>query len=267
MTRTDGAALCARFSLATNRLQYCGPADAEGTLYRAIIENVDLDRAREALSRFEALYPYLEAIGRRHGLDPFDARVVEAYWIGNDLLDAFDRADFLSLLEGLRRRGLPRATAERLVAHLPARPIPHHAFHVSFVGVGEVTGHVETTVANMEACRPARARVVAVAMGRLAVERPHIHLADGHLRLGAPQREELAYDPRILPGVRPGDAVALHWGHAALVLSPRQADALDHYTARALSEANAALPGLRALGDPVARSERHAADERDREGE
>lgn len=244
----DGVALCARFSIATNRLQFCGPSDAEPTLYAAITDEAGLDRARAALTRFEALYPYLEAIGGKHGLDPFDSRVVEAYWIGNRLLETFDRADFLRILESLVRRGLPRSTADRLRAHLPAEPLPHHAFHVTFVGVGEVTGHVETTLANMEACRPAIARVREVRNVSLTVERSPLKLTGGRLTRGPAETGAQPFDPRILRRVEPGDVLAVHWGHAALVLDPTQARALERYTDRSIAAANEALPGLRALG-------------------
>jgi hypothetical protein len=245
----DGVALCARFSIATNRLQFCGPSDAAPTLYRAITRASDLEEAREALRKFEALYPYLEAIGAKHGLDPFDARVVEAYWVGNELLEAFDRGDFLRLLDALVQRGLPRSTAARLAEHLPAHPTPHHAFHVSFVGVGEVTGHVPTTLANIELCRPGWATVVSVEPKTLVLDRSTLVAAEGRLDLAGPQRVSLAYDPAILPDVVKGSRVALHWNHPALVLTDAQASALERHTRRALSAANEALPGLRALAD------------------
>jgi len=244
----DGAALCARFSIATNRLQFCGPSDAEPTLYAAITRGEQLDQARAALRRFEALYPYLEAFGAKHHLAPFDEQVVEAYWLGNSLLDAFDREDFQRLLDALVRRGLPRSTATRLSAHLPGHPIPHHAFHVGFVGVGEVTGHVPTTLANMESCRPTLAKVVQVGRDSLEVDRRPLVVVDQRLSLGEPMRARLAFDPRILPGVTAGDCVALHWSHPAVVLTPAQAIALERYTERAFAAANEALPALRALG-------------------
>lgn len=240
----DGVALCARFSIATNRLQFCGPSDAEPTLYAAITRAAELDRARAALTRFEALYPYLEAIGTKHGLDPFDERVVEAYWLGNSLLDAFDRDDFARILVALVRRGLPRSTAARLTDHLPQRPVPHHAFHVSFVGVGEVTGHVETTVANMELCRPSSASVVAVGPKQLEVERATLGWAGDRLTLSPPAPASLPYDPQILPDVRAGDHVAVHWNHPALQLNGQQLGALAYWTARSLEAANQALPDL-----------------------
>lgn len=243
----DGVVLCARFSIATNRLQYCGPRDAEPVLYRAITEAADLDRARDALRRFEALNPYLEAIAAKHHLDPFDREVVEAYWVGNDLLEAFEREDFLRLLEALVRRGLPRSTAGRLGNLLPAHPLPHHAFHVLFVGVGEVTGHVETTIANMESCRPAWGHVTALEGRSVRVRGPTLGVADGRLTLSGEAERTLVYDPAILPGLAPGDTLAVHWSHPSMSLTPAQASALSRYTRRSLDAANEALPALRAL--------------------
>ncbi|HKN06084.1 MAG TPA: DUF6390 family protein [Thermoplasmata archaeon] len=243
----DGVALCARFSIATNRLQYCGPRDAEPVLYAAITENQELDRARDALRRFEALNPYLEAIGAKHGLDPFDAAVVEAYWVGNDLLEKFDREDFRQLLDALVRRGLPRSTAGRLAGLLPEHPIPHHAFHVAFVGVGEVTGHVETTIANMEACRPAWARVTRVDGTTVRLRGPTLGLREGRLTLENEVDRTLPFDPAILPGLAEGDTLAVHWSLPALSLTPAQTGSLVRYTRRSLDAANEALPRLRAL--------------------
>ncbi|MGA7861700.1 MAG: DUF6390 family protein [Thermoplasmata archaeon] len=243
----DGVALCARFSIATNRLQFCGPSDAEPDLYRAITTDEGHAEAREDLRRFEALMPYLEAIGRKHGLDPFDRQVVEAYWVGNSLLDALDAGDFRSLLDALVRRGLPRSFAQHLGEHLPSRPLFHHAFHVSFVGVGNVTGHVETTLANMEACRPAWGTVRARNGTGLTVERSSWTVRDGQLVVGPPKSVEVSFDPRVLPEVRVGAEVALHWGWPALQLEAPQRAALEEYSRRSIESANEALPGLHVL--------------------
>jgi len=243
----DGVSLGARFSIATNRLQYCGPADAEPLLYAALTRGERLAEARRALARFEALMPYLEAIGRKHGLDPFDRSVVEAYWIGNDLLDAFERRDFLDLLEALVRRGLPRSVARRLAEHLPERPLPHHVFHVAFVGVGAVTGHVPTTLPNMEQCRPSWGRVTSVTPTSLEVKAPALEVVEGALRLGPARALRLPNDPLVVPSVAAGDDVAYHWGCPALVLTTEQAAALARYTDRSLAAANEALPGWHVL--------------------
>ena len=244
---SDGVALCARFSLATNRLQYCGPSDAEPDLYAAITRGERVAEARRALERFEALHPYLAALGAASGRDPFDREVVEAYWLGNRLLDDFSPEEFRRLLDALVRRGLPRSAAARLAAHLPSTTPPCHVFHVAFVGVGEVTGHVETTMRNMEQCRPAWATVTAVDGSRLRCRGPTLRLEGGRLRVDGEAESEHAFDPRILPTVRPGASIALHWNHPALELSAGQLSNLTAYTGRALKAANEALPSLRAL--------------------
>lgn len=237
----DGVALGARFSLATNRLNFCGPADAEPALYGAIVGGSAPAEARRALARFEALMPYLEAIGARSGLDPFSHEVVEAYWLGNRLLDDFRRSDFESLLGRLVKRGLPRSMAKDLAARLPARPLPHHLFHVAFVGVGAVTGHVPTNVANMEACRPAWATVRAIGEGRLTVARPSLTWTGSALAIGGEVEETVAYDPGVLPEVRVGSPVVLHWHWPALVPTPAQIEGLREYSRRSLEAANEAL--------------------------
>ncbi|HYK93788.1 MAG TPA: DUF6390 family protein [Thermoplasmata archaeon] len=240
----DGVALASRFSLATNRLNFCGPADAEPKLYQAITTGADLPSARRSLERFEALMPYLEAIGRHHGLDPFDSRVVEAYWLGNELLDGFDRAEFEGILSTLVKRGLPKSVATRLSRHLPARPLPFHMFHVAYVGVGAVTGHVPTTLPNMESCRPSWGTVVSVEGARLRVRKPSLEATAGRLSLSPEAETEIPFDARVLPGVKPGESVALHWGWPALVLSSQQRSAVERYTQRSLDAVNEVLPGL-----------------------
>ncbi len=242
----QGVQLAARFSIATNRLKYCGPAEAEPALYRTIVEGKDLEASRKALVKFEALEPYLRAIAEKHGLDVLDHDVVEAYWIGNELLDDFTRDDFRVLLDGLARRGLPRSMATRLAKHLPEHPLPHHVFHVAFVGVGMVTGHVETTLSNMEACRPSWATVVRKTKGSLVVEKPALVVEKGRLGLGPPVQETVSYDPRVLPGVGRGDSVVLHWSWPTMVLDGGQLTSLKEYTARSLESANEALVDLRA---------------------
>ncbi|HTW55709.1 MAG TPA: DUF6390 family protein [Thermoplasmata archaeon] len=226
----DGVRLGARFSLATNRLNYCGPEGAERWLHRAIVTGEGTDVARRALAGFEALVPYLDAIARKHGRDRFDRDVVEAYWVGNPLLDAFDRSDFVRILGELVERGLPRSLADRLAAGLPERPLPHHAFHVAYVGVGNVTGHVATTVPNIEACRPGWGTVTAVTGDRIDLDRSTVALRDGRLALGPTRPAALAFDPAVLPGVRAGDVVAVHWEMPVLVLSAEQAANLRRYT-------------------------------------
>ncbi len=240
----NGIQLCARFSLATNRLRYCGPSDADGLLYRTIVDGVELEKSRAALERFEALGPYIRTIAEKHGLEPFDYEVVEAYWIGNKLLDGFTRDEFRGILSAFVRRGIPRPVAERLSASLPPRPLPHHAFHVTFVGVGAVSGKVPTTFENMEMCRPSWGRVIEIEDRFVTVERPALAVDDGRLHIGTPVIERREIDPRVVQEVAVGDTLAFHWGWAATVLEPEQRQRLEEYTGAALDASSAALRSL-----------------------
>lgn len=243
----NGVQLGARFSIATNRLRFCGPDEAEPLLFRAIVEGRDIQAAGGALLKFEALEPYLTAIAEKNGRNPLDHEVAEAYWIGNELLDDFTRDDFRRILERLRRKGLPGPVARTLADHLPKRPIPHHMFHVAYVGVGSVTGHVETTLDNMDKCRPSWARVVRADGANLYVERPGLALEAGRLAIGLTRAHKFPFDPRILPGVHEGDWVAIHWDWPAMVLETEDLAHLQEYTRRSLDAANEALLALRVL--------------------
>jgi hypothetical protein len=220
---------------------YCGPDDAVQLLKRAITDATGLPETREALTRFEALMPYLRAIGRKHGLDPFDYRVVEAYWIGNDLLDGFPRAEFRRILEELTRHGLPKTVAARLEERLPDAPVPHHAFHVAFVGVGQVTGRVPTTLTNIDRCRPSWGRVVQVDRGTAVAVRPRLAIEGNTLRWDDPERVVFEAEPGALPDLKTGDWVAFHWNAPALILAADQRARLEEYTVRSFEAARDAL--------------------------
>ncbi len=236
----DGVALCARFGLATNRLHYCGPADAEPALIEAVRIGRSNPAARRSLTEFEALMPYLEVIGAAHDLDPFDPEVVEAYWIGNDRLRSLGRPEFFDLLERLRARGMPRSLADSLRARAPERPILTHMFHVAYVGVGNVTGHVPTNLANMEACRISWGRIVSIEGESIRVRGPALARGTNGLHLGPETERVLRFDAAMLPDLEVGATVGVHWGLPGIRLSPEQRDRLEAWTVRSLAAVRAA---------------------------
>ena len=82
-----GALLFVRYAYPPNRLGYCGPADSLAFREYGIAGVVDAGLVRLAQA-FSGAWPYLELIAGATGIrDPLDRRVVEAYWVGNRLLD------------------------------------------------------------------------------------------------------------------------------------------------------------------------------------
>jgi hypothetical protein len=49
-----------------------------------------VEEMRHVAAAFSGAWPYLELISSATGRDPLDPQVVEAYWLGNSLLDHFD---------------------------------------------------------------------------------------------------------------------------------------------------------------------------------
>src|SRR5512132_906480 len=105
-TMVAGPILFARYAFGPNRLGYCGPDDA-AELFGEATNGGDLSALRRLAEQFEGAYPYLELIARANGLsDPLDSRVVEAYWLGNDLLTSVRPADLAGSLDIRFRRRL-----------------------------------------------------------------------------------------------------------------------------------------------------------------
>ncbi|VVB81405.1 Uncharacterised protein [uncultured archaeon] len=223
----NGTELCCRFSGITNSLNYCGPSDAHRTFARFMQAGEGEREVQELLSRFEGLFPYLQLIAKKHNLQPFDYRVVEAYWLGNELLDAFTVDDFRSFLPELGKRGLP--IVRQLQEKVPEGAIPHHTFNVLFVGVGQITGSVPTTLENMQNCMASWGEVISpsAVKGSVLIKNNGYSLSEAErtVRFGL-------VHPKI------GDKVAIHWGECVHILNQQQYENLQKYTEKVIRAVN-----------------------------
>jgi hypothetical protein len=126
-----GDVLFARYAFPPNELGYCGPADPDVLLRHATSGGEPADEITRRARQFEGAWVYLEEIAAAAGIaDPMDTRVVEAYWIGNELLDAVDPARFLATLKDRFAGQLVGPAARRWRSMPPAHALAHHGFHV-----------------------------------------------------------------------------------------------------------------------------------------
>lgn len=241
-----GPILFARYAFGPNRLGYCGTDDHAAVLQHGVAHE---ERPLRQLARtFEGAFPYLELIARSNGIaDPLDARVVEAYWIGNELTATVEPSPMHRSLDDRFRRRLGQSAWRWLEATVPAGARPVHAFHVLdvFPRVGMLRGeHADDVLRVMDSCRIRWASVRAVQHGSLVVDAPRLVMSDGRLAIGDPQEEVVE---RWVDGlgfvsdVAPGDTVSLHWAWACDRLSSRQLANLKRWTAFELAIANRAL--------------------------
>ena len=232
-----------RYAFMPNRLQYCGGDDNRTILDYAIadVREPPLDRM---LRKFSGALPYLQLIARRNDIaDPFDERVVEAYWIGNALLERVEARELYDHLRERYRGELSPRVMDRVAAKAPAGARPHHSFHVLDVWRQTERGRNDV-LATIDSCRISWGRVTAVEPGELIVERAPIELRDGRLVLGPARPERVT---RMLEGngfvasAAIGDVVSIHWSWACEVLDERQSRSPERYTAQHLRLANGTL--------------------------
>ena len=228
-----------RYGFMPNRLRYCG-GDDNRTLFEYGIENVVDGGLEPLLKTFTGALPYLKLIARVNGIaDPFDARVVDAYWIGNELLQ---RVEVRQLYDSLRERfgkQLQGRALDLVLSKAPAGARPHHNFHV--FDVHSRTGELEHSLETMDQCRISWGKVTDVRGPELLVRRRPLLLEHGKLVLGSETRMTVV---RQIEGhgfaddAGVGDWVSLHWGWLCEVLNERQQANLERYTHYHLKLAN-----------------------------
>lgn len=237
-----GALRFGRYAFPPNQLGYCGPDRPDELLGYVVGGRADPGLA-ELGRRFEGAYPYLRLIAGANGIaDPFDAAVVDAYWIGNDLLD---RVAPRAFHDSLRQRFEPRMSPRDfgwLAGKLEAGATPHHNFHVFevYTRAGLMNGDASGPLLEvLDSCRISWAQVTAAGAATLAVRRRPLELRDGKLRLGGEAAMTLDAFPDA--GAKPGDWVSVHWGWACEVLRPDELRRLRGVTLAALRRCNQTL--------------------------
>ena len=243
----EGALLFGRYAFPPNRLGYCGPED-----YQALFDYVASHRADQGLleleRRFEGAYPYLKLIAAaNHLADPFDRRVVEAYWIGNSCLKKVGPRSFYQSLDERFRARTPRRTFEWLASKVAAGAKPHHNFHVFevYTRAGLMKDdRAPILLKTMDNCRISWGKVVGETGPELLVERPALALQAGKLALTWPVVERVArqFEGRgFADQARTGDFVSIHWNWACEVLTPGALQRLIRSTHYYLKLANQTL--------------------------
>lgn len=253
MSETAGPLLFARYAYPPNALGLCG-ADSPRTLLEYGDARASDGGLAELARTFDGAWPYLTLIAGANRIDdPLDPRVVEAYWVGNALLDRV-RPDELARHVDDRFRGRIGRAREHVADVIAAGGVPHHCFHVFAVypWLGLLrTGVVDQPLHVLDQCRTTPAVVQAVDGDFVAVlarplrwdaEAEALHLDAPSTRMVRWQEDGLGFVPKPSPG----DRVSLHWDFVCDVLSPSAARALVRATGRALAAVNrpAAAPAL-----------------------
>jgi hypothetical protein len=231
-----GAITFVRYAFPPNLHGACGPPQFE-TFFEYGAHGVVDGGLRDLARQFAGAWPYLELIAGAAGIrDPLDQRVVEAYWVGNSLLDNVGPRRLGDSMDDRFRMRTGRQFGN-LAQAVVVGGMPHHSYHVfciyPWVGLlGDDRRH-EAALTVLERCRVRWGQVRSVLPDRLVVESRPLLFDDGRLFLGDPRPETVQ---RTLNGVGlvrefdAGDWVSMHWEWVCDRLTPRQLAALRHYT-------------------------------------
>jgi hypothetical protein len=201
----------------------------------------------DLLSQFETMYPYLRHIATANKIrEPLDNRVVEAYWLGNKLLDNVSKKDFYNyLVDDFRLKDKLDVRSFDLVKDkIGEGALPHHSFHV--LDVWRRTGKQERehSVSNMSECLVSIGEVVSVSGPFITVKTEPLIYSNGKLAFGNPEEKKLVrqlesdYD---IEQLKKGDLVSIHWSVICEKITKQQAENLRKYTNHHIRLANQTL--------------------------
>ena len=224
----NGLWRCAKYAFSPNKLKYCGPDKNQELAGYLKTKTSDLG-LEKILAEFAAMWPYLKLIAKENGItDPFDEKAVEAYWLGNAMLDTVS-------LKGFFNHARPRLAKKDLKwfeIKLPQGAKPNHQFHV--FNFWKRTGHLARlhTLETMDNCRISAGEVTHSIS--LRVKTNLLVFKHGRLELEPTIKEVQSLDNDF----KPGDLVTFHWNWVCEKITLQQAKNLQKYTNLALRLAN-----------------------------
>jgi len=247
----DGALLAASYAFMPNKLRYCG-GDSNTELFEyASRQESDLG-LQAMLKEFETMFPYLQLIAEANRIsDPFNYKVVEAYWIGNELLENVSMQNFYRYLvdEQKLKKKFKLSALEKVFGKIPLGAKPHHSWHV--LSIPKRTGHypVEHTLKTMDECRISWGRLKnakseirnpkqilnsKLQMAKtMIVESQPLVMIGNEIGLGLPIEKEVfceMNDKAFIKEPKPGDWVSIHWSWVCDFLTESQAENLQKWT-------------------------------------
>ncbi len=243
----SGLLLCSRYAFMPNKLQYCG-GDQNATLFELTATNDANAYLNNVLGEFETLYPYLKLIAKENNIrDPFDYRVVEAYWIGNNLLENVKiRGLYNHFVDGLHlKKKMTNKQFELMMGEIPGQALPHHSFHVFNVWLRSGLTILPNILDTMDQCRISWGKIIRVGDLELEVESPRLSMADvnsgtefysvqdSRLIFSPPQVIKVQYKmlgESFIENPQIGDWVSIHWGWVCDKLTKEQVKNLEKYT-------------------------------------
>jgi len=219
-----------------NGLGYCGHDSFSKVLRNYLVGKASIGTVESELKKFKAQYAYLKFIGRESGLDPFHPKVVEAFWLGNTLLE---NVSYSSMQKFIKINLFPKSSvrAKSLAKNLPKGLFPHHSFNVLYIHF--VTNKVNKSVENFDSCCITAGKVTSISDSKAIVDRFSIEHSHCFCFGRKVSKVDLVRGGlRLVKNLKKGDLVAVHWGMVVGKLTTRQYSLLRKYTQKTINYLN-----------------------------
>lgn len=219
-----------RYSCKPHELGFCGPQEVNS---KDILKKYLLGKKcsnkliKKMLDEFIGAVSYYREIARLNNIkDYFDKRVIEAYWLGNGLLDNVKTDDLKNIIltDFVKPDLLTKEKALKIVDKIPSGVVAHHTFHVFFVG--SITGRVEITTKLKDVCKVSWGKVVEIFEKDRKIEVETEQLFSKQFKV----KIKIDWDKEFLPQLKKDDLVSFHWERVVEKITKKEYNNLIKYT-------------------------------------
>lgn len=235
--KIDSLVKACKYSFISNKKNYCGSANAFSE-FKDFIENPlpeKTERIEKLFESFEALYPYLKLIAKANNLLPLDEKTIEAYWLGNELLEkvSLNETKEMILSDFAKPGLLPKSIAERKAESIPFGSVPHHSFHVLYINF--VSKKVEPVLKNLDSCLITWGNVKEVQENSLVVDSVQLVFDSGEFKL---KEKRKSIDSGFVSQAEKNSFVSVHWNFAVELIEKQELKSLKHFTEKNINAVN-----------------------------
>jgi hypothetical protein len=220
------------YSLKPCLLGLCGPKDKESQkilIDFAAGKKVDDKKIEDFCKQFKSAFIYLKFIAKHNGIeDPFDEKVIEAYWLGNSLLKKISPKKLSELSTEIFKQPPVK---------LPATANAQHSFHVLFDGS---LGDIAPVQKLIPFCVINLGYVEKINLKCFVIRTKPLTFRGGKFFLDSDTVKTIECGPLVASNVKKGDAISYHWNSACEILNKQRAKNLLRYLKRNIDAYNSA---------------------------
>ncbi len=230
---------CGRYAFMPNFYAYCGP-DKNKSLFEYIAAKYYEPNLNQILSEFEVMHPYLKLIAYNNKIkEEFDPRIIEAYWLGNDLTERVDiKKLYRHFTENKNLKAkIKKSTIEKVLGYIPDRSKPHHNFHVINIWLRAGKMNIKHTLHSINECRISWGKVKKIKKNSVIVEYQPLVIENDKLKFDKIiDREVLTKfdDKSFVKDLQINDIITIHWGWVCEKINQSQLINLKKYTCQSL---------------------------------